>query len=721
MLQADWVTDTCDILIYAFNAIWLAEAALKIVAFGWDIYISFAWNRFDLGLVLLGTADCIIVVLLRSGAIDNSSVLESVGGFLRLARLLRLMRVVQGVRSLRMLFHTLVSSLPSLASIAALMLLFFFMYAVLGVQLFYNVRHGDFLTEDANFESLGSALLLLFRCATGESWNGIMHDLSIQQDGHELLSGPLGSAPKLPRCSDTGLSGAGESDCGSFFAVPYFITFTLVGFCVLIQALVAVLLGHFSVSDEEYPIARSSFEDFVYEWSKLDPFASLWVDATQFVSLLKHTDAPLGLKDPSFRDGKRPTLVEGESVLHVMASLHDGMAKLKVHGGQRLMFYEVLMSLATRNFKLPKDHLGPSRFAQAHRAVVRRFMKGALRSRQRKVSNKYKRARSKSFFGKSMKGAKMTAEMARALDSTTVMDVYFATLLQAAAQGYLARQRLKARKQGLSVSSAVQNETSLSRGSMSQPIEANGRVSSSPQAIRVARIDAATIKALEVITIRADAVSADVSSDVAEVTMRRMALSSLIRLHAAKKDADTIPSTPRLGFFISAEPSIEGVPFRWVPCSFHGAGEEGEESVEIVYAVAHMGETDVLDQELVASPRVALRCLRDKLGTWERCCRPNGHDRKCGAAAVTFVETSHSVGHSEPSSTRNESIGRIQPSSREQQICPRSTSDPVQSSAITTAENLQKDGDKSDNQMIRAAVDVPSSLVRDDFESVLAA
>eukprot|EP00966_Prymnesium_polylepis_P236444 5467891-Prymnesium_polylepis.2 len=111
------------------------------------------------------------------------------------------------------------------------------MFAVLGVQLFYNVRRGEFLTGDANFETLGAALLMLFRCATGESWNGIMHDLTISHDGHELFSGPTGSAPKLPRCSDTSSLGAAyaESDCGSWVAVPYFIAFTLVGFCVLMQ------------------------------------------------------------------------------------------------------------------------------------------------------------------------------------------------------------------------------------------------------------------------------------------------------------------------------------------------------------------------------------------------------------------------------------------------------------------------------------------------------
>ena len=47
-------------------------------------------------------------------------------------------------------------------------------------QLFYNVRRNDFVTEFANFENLGNALITLFRCSTGESFNGIMHDLTAE-------------------------------------------------------------------------------------------------------------------------------------------------------------------------------------------------------------------------------------------------------------------------------------------------------------------------------------------------------------------------------------------------------------------------------------------------------------------------------------------------------------------------------------------------------------
>lgn len=36
--------------------------------------------------------------------------------------------------------------------------------------------HKEYITDNANFETLGAALLLLFRCTTGEKWNLLMRE-----------------------------------------------------------------------------------------------------------------------------------------------------------------------------------------------------------------------------------------------------------------------------------------------------------------------------------------------------------------------------------------------------------------------------------------------------------------------------------------------------------------------------------------------------------------
>ena len=79
-------------------------------------------------------------------------------------------------------------------------------------------------------------MITLFRCTTGESWNGIMHDLQVRPHGKDWLSDLTGSAPKPTLCADDG------GDCGSFSAVPFFFTFTVLSYFLLLNAVVAVPL-----------------------------------------------------------------------------------------------------------------------------------------------------------------------------------------------------------------------------------------------------------------------------------------------------------------------------------------------------------------------------------------------------------------------------------------------------------------------------------------------
>ena len=54
----------------------------------------------------------------------------------------------------------------------------FFIYAVMGVQLFAYVKLGDALNDQANFQNFWGAMLMLMRSATGENWNGVMYELA---------------------------------------------------------------------------------------------------------------------------------------------------------------------------------------------------------------------------------------------------------------------------------------------------------------------------------------------------------------------------------------------------------------------------------------------------------------------------------------------------------------------------------------------------------------
>ena len=71
------------------------------------------------------------------------------------------------------------------------------------MYLFAKVMHKVEINDNANFETLGGALLLLFRCTTGEKWNLLMREytcvgdykgkMCVQEESHEsyLNDGPM--------------------------------------------------------------------------------------------------------------------------------------------------------------------------------------------------------------------------------------------------------------------------------------------------------------------------------------------------------------------------------------------------------------------------------------------------------------------------------------------------------------------------------------------------
>ena len=58
------------------------------------------------------------------------------------------------------------------------MLLFIFIYSIIGVNLFATIMHNGPMSKFINFESVGTAFIVLIRVATGESWNDLMSALS---------------------------------------------------------------------------------------------------------------------------------------------------------------------------------------------------------------------------------------------------------------------------------------------------------------------------------------------------------------------------------------------------------------------------------------------------------------------------------------------------------------------------------------------------------------
>ena len=134
--------------------VFVVEAAIKLTAVAprFDRYFRDGWNLFDFTVLVL-------------------ALIPDTGEFAliaRLARLLRVLRLVTVVPQLRIIVATLVRSLPGLGHVMLLLFVIFYVYAVAGVHLF---REHD----PVHWESLGTALLTLFRVMTLEDWTDAMY------------------------------------------------------------------------------------------------------------------------------------------------------------------------------------------------------------------------------------------------------------------------------------------------------------------------------------------------------------------------------------------------------------------------------------------------------------------------------------------------------------------------------------------------------------------
>ena len=125
------------------------EMCVKILALRKEFFLS-KWNLFDLFVVVLSA--------LPTTIIGNIAIL-------RLFRVLRAARLSSSVPQLRFVIAVITRSIPSVVSIGVLLLLVYYIYAVLGTQLFATAA-------PEYFGDLGKSFFTLFQVMTGESWSG---------------------------------------------------------------------------------------------------------------------------------------------------------------------------------------------------------------------------------------------------------------------------------------------------------------------------------------------------------------------------------------------------------------------------------------------------------------------------------------------------------------------------------------------------------------------
>ncbi len=191
--------------------IFIAEIALKIIAKGKRPlnYFRDGWNVFDFTIV----AVCLLPIGGPFAAV------------LRLVRTLRLLRLVTALPRLQLIVGALLKSLSSMGYVTLLLSLIFYIYAIIGIQLFgQHAPH--------QFGSLSAAMLSLFQMITLDAWSDLFHSVN--------RFAPIAS-------------------------VLYFLTFILLGTMIMLNLFIGVIMSSMSEMhaelDEQKQGRKSSRND----------------------------------------------------------------------------------------------------------------------------------------------------------------------------------------------------------------------------------------------------------------------------------------------------------------------------------------------------------------------------------------------------------------------------------------------------------------------------
>jgi hypothetical protein len=79
---------------------------------------------------------------------------------------------------MKVIFATFFNTLNALMNVGGLLFLIIYIYAVIGINLFGDIKMKPPMHERLNFQSVWSSFFTLIRVATGEAWNDLMDALS---------------------------------------------------------------------------------------------------------------------------------------------------------------------------------------------------------------------------------------------------------------------------------------------------------------------------------------------------------------------------------------------------------------------------------------------------------------------------------------------------------------------------------------------------------------
>ncbi|CAD8120846.1 unnamed protein product [Paramecium sonneborni] len=245
-----------------FRAINDVHNGLSVIYFFWVLLLFLAlgvnrffdnyWRRFYFFLIVIAIIDFIadysidwIMIYYKSTPNDKGFQLLRL--FFSL-RSLRIILIFQGFINLQRLINVILFALPYLGKIFAILIITMLVFALFGCQLFGTIDAGQVLDDQLNFMTAATAMMTLFKCASGDDWRTIMTDT--------MHHNPLcWEDPKY---------------CGSFASQIYFFLFMFFSTYVLLTLFLLSLIEQF---ESFFQIQDSPIQSYV---ENIDKIKTIW-------------------------------------------------------------------------------------------------------------------------------------------------------------------------------------------------------------------------------------------------------------------------------------------------------------------------------------------------------------------------------------------------------------------------------------------------------------
>lgn len=188
----------------------------------------------------------------------------------------RIYRIFKRFQSVKHIYDTLFHIFPTLFNMLLLIILILYMYTIVGMDLFSYLKPQININGfDTHFRTFPIAFFTLVRVATSETWFLIFSDATRRMQPNFVCE-------NIVNYNDYVLKG--NSSCGSLWAIPYFLSFTILFSLIILNLFVAIVLTHY---DEEFKANQSAINKYQLKkikkiWKISDPNADGYINYKDF-------------------------------------------------------------------------------------------------------------------------------------------------------------------------------------------------------------------------------------------------------------------------------------------------------------------------------------------------------------------------------------------------------------------------------------------------------